>query len=45
MINLYVCSEYRIPVYLVGTTGLSKTSMTKAFSLNNKKRICNIIFI
>ena len=45
MINLYVYSEYRIPVYLIGTIDLGKTSMARAFSVNNKKRICNIIFI
>ena len=32
MINLYVCSECRIPVCLVGATGLGKTSMARAFS-------------
>ena len=32
MTNLYVCSECRIPVFLVGPTGLGKTSMAKAFS-------------
>ena len=32
MTNLYVCSECRIPVCLVGATGLGKTSMARAFS-------------
>ena len=32
MTNLYVCSECRIPVCLVGSTGLGKTSMARAFS-------------
>ena len=32
MINLYVCCECRIPVCLVGTTGLGKSSMAQAFS-------------
>ena len=32
MIHLYVCSECRIPVCLVGATGLGKTSMARAFS-------------
>lgn len=32
MIHLYACSICRIPVCLVGTTGLGKTSMARAFS-------------
>ncbi len=32
IINLYVCSECRIPVCLEGATALGKTSMTRAFS-------------
>ena len=32
IINLYVCSECRIPVCLEGATTLGKTSMTRAFS-------------
>ena len=32
MINLYSCSICRIPVCLIGPTGLGKTSMARAFS-------------
>jgi len=32
MIHLYACSICRIPVCLVGSTGLGKTSMARAFS-------------
>lgn len=31
MTHLYVCSECRIPVCLVGVTGLGKTSMDRSF--------------
>ena len=31
MTNLYICSECKIPVCLVGSTGLGKTSMARAF--------------
>lgn len=31
MTHLYVCSECRIPVCLIGATGLGKTSMARAF--------------
>ena len=39
MINLYTCSKIRIPFCLVGSTGLGKTSMARAFSEIIKKMI------
>ena len=38
IINLYVCSECRIPVCLEGATALGKTSMTRTFMKFIKKK-------
>ena len=42
MTNLYVCSECRIPVCLVGATGLGKTSMAKAFCEITRKEFATL---
>ena len=44
MINLYTCSIIRIPVCLVGSTGLGKTSMARAFSEIIKEDDHHIMF-
>ena len=42
MTNIYVCSECGIPVCLVGSTGLGKTSMARAFSEIVRREYANL---
>ena len=42
MTNLYICSECRIPVCLVGATGLGKTSMSRAFCEIVRREYANL---